>query len=130
MNLNKVAVITVSYISINIFTFFFNYALINSPYSLGPSSLFNFRSYFLANILVGLIAGVLGGGILVFVNSQLFRRKSFKFAMLTTLTAYVLIFVLINVVTIFTIVLAEQGFSGVSFDSINNGPLQIGSKSS
>jgi adenylate cyclase len=118
MNLNKVAVITVSYISINIFTFFFNYALINSPYSLGPSSLFNFRSYFLANILVGLIAGVLGGGILVFVNSQLFRRRSFKFAMLTTLTAYVLIFVLINVVTIFTIVLAEQGFSGVSFDSI------------
>ena len=118
MNLNKVAVITVGYILINIFIFFFNYALINSPYSLGPSPLFNFKSYFLANILVGLIAGVLGGVILVSVNSQLFRRRSFKFAMLTTLTAYVLIFVLVNVVTIFTTVLAEQGFSGVSFDAL------------
>ncbi|WP_027076330.1 adenylate/guanylate cyclase domain-containing protein [Maribacter antarcticus] len=118
MNLNKVAVITVGYILINIFIFFFNYTLINSPVSLGPSSLFNFKSYFLANILVGLIAGVLGGFILVSVNSQLFRRRSFKFAMLTTLTAYVLIFVLVNVVTTFTTALAEHGFSGVSFDAL------------
>lgn len=118
MNLNKVAVITIGYILINIFIFFFNYALINSPYSLGPSPLFNFRIYFLSNIVVGLIAGVLGGIILVSVNSQLFRRRSFKFAMLTTLTAYVLIFVLVNVVTTFTNVLVEQGFSGVSFDTI------------
>lgn len=118
INLNKVAVITVGYILINIFIFFFNYALINSPYSLGPSSLFSFRSYFLSNILVGLIAGILGGIILVSVNSQLFRKRSFKFAMLTTLTAYVLVFVLINVITTFTNVLAEQGFSGVSFEAI------------
>lgn len=118
MNLNKVAVITVGYTLINIFIFFFNYALINSPYSLGPSPLFNFKSYFLANILVGLIAGVLGGIILVSVNSQLFRRRSFKFANLTTLAAYVLIFALVNVVTTFTTVLAEHGFSGVSYDAI------------
>jgi len=118
INLNKVAVITVGYILINIFIFFFNYALINSPYSLGPSSLFSFRSYFLSNILVGLISGILGGIILVSVNSQLFRKRSFKFAMLTTLTAYVLVFVLINVITTFTNVLAEQGFSGVSFEAI------------
>lgn len=69
MNLNKVAVITVGYILINIFIFFFNYALINSPYSLGPSPLFNFKSYFLSNILVGLIGGVLGGVAVVSVNS-------------------------------------------------------------
>lgn len=118
MTLNKVAVITAGYILINIFIFFFNYALINSPYSLGPSSQFNFRSIFLTNLLIGLISGVLGGFILVFVNSQLFRRRSFKFAMLTTLTAYVLIFAFINVVTTFTTALAEQGFSGISFDAL------------
>ena len=118
MNLNKIAVITVGFILINLFIFFFNYALINSPYSLGPSSLFNVRSYFLTNILIGLIAGVLGGILLVSVNSQLFRRRSFKFAMLTTLAAYVLIFVLTTLVATFSNVLAEQGFSGVSFDAI------------
>jgi adenylate cyclase len=118
MNLNKIALITIGFILINLFIFFFNYALINSPYSLGPSSLFNVRSYFLTNILIGLIAGVLGGILLVSVNSQLFRRKSFKFAMLTTLIAYVLIFVLTTLVATFTNVLGEQGFSGVSFDAI------------
>ncbi len=89
MDLNKVAVITIGYVIINLFIFFFNYALINSPYSLGPSLQFSVKSYLLTNILIGLIAGVLGGVLLVSVNSQLFRRRSFKFAILTTLISYV-----------------------------------------
>jgi adenylate cyclase len=106
------------YVIINIFIFFFNYALINSPYSLGPSPQFNVKSYLLANILIGLIAGVLGGILLVLVNSQLFRRRSFKFAMLTTLIAYVLIFLLVTFVATLVNLLGEYGLQGISYDGI------------
>jgi len=118
LNLHKVAIITLGYIIINLFLFFFNYALINSPYSLGPSPQFNVKSYFLTNILIGVITGILGGVLLVSVNSQLFRRRSFKFAMLTTLFAYVLIFLLVTIVATFVNLLGEHGLQGISYAKI------------
>jgi adenylate cyclase len=88
------------------------------PYSLGPSPQFNAVAYFLTTILTGLIAGVLGGVLLVWVNSQLFRRRSFKFAMLTTLTAYVLIFVFVSLVATLAMLIGEYGLLGISSDSM------------
>ena len=117
-NLHQVTLITLGYVAINLFLFFFNYALINSPYSLGPSPLFSVKGYFLTNVLIGVITGVLGGVLLVSVNSQLFRRRSFKFAMLTTLLAYVLIFLVVTIVATFANLLGEHGLQGISYDVI------------
>jgi adenylate cyclase len=117
-NFHKVALITLGYVIINVFLFFYNYTLINSPYSLGPSLLFTIKSYLFTNILIGVIAGVLGGVLLVTVNSQLFRKRSFKFAMLTTLIAYVLIFILVTFVATFVNILADHGLQGISYDTI------------
>ena len=116
MNLNKVVVITICYVIINLFLFFFNYALINSVYSLGPSPQFNTGSYFITNLIIGLIAGILGGISLVSVNSHLFRRRSFKFAMLATLLFYILTFILVTLVAIITSLIGEHGLNGISFD--------------
>ena len=118
MNLHKVALITLGFFAINLFIFYFNYALLNSVYSLGPSLQFNVKNYLLTNILVGVIAGVLAGILLVSVNSRLFRRRSFKFAMITTLVAYVLIFLLVTFVGIFVNLLVEQGLQGISYDTV------------
>jgi len=118
LNIHKVALIALGYVIISLFLFFFNYALIYSPYSLGPSLLFNVKSYLLTNILIGIIAGVLGGVLLVSVNSQLFRRRSFKFAMLTTVIAYVLIFLLVTIVATFVNLLGDHGLQGISYDII------------
>jgi adenylate cyclase len=118
INLGKVAIITIGYVLLNIFIFFFIYSIINSPYSLGPSPQFNVSAYFLTAILIGLIAGLLGGVLLVWVNSQLFRRRSFKFAMLTTLIAYVLIFLLVSLVATLAMLIGEYGLLGISFDSM------------
>ncbi len=118
MDLNKVAVITIGYVIIYVFLFFFNYALINSPYSLGPSQEFNVKSYLLTNLVAGVVTGLLGGTLLVSVNNQLFRRRSFKFAMLTTLMAYMLIFLLVTIASSIAYVLGNDGLQGISFDSI------------
>lgn len=113
---HKVAIITLAYVIISLFLFFFNYALINSPYSLGPSPLFNVKSYLLTNILIGIIAGVLGGILLVSVNSHLFRRRSFKFAMLTTILAYVMIFLLVTTIATLVNLFAIHEEQEVSFE--------------
>ncbi len=118
MNLNKVAVITIGYILITIFISFFNYTLINSPYSLGPSEEFSVKSYLLTNLISGLVTGLLSGTLLVSVNNQLFRRRSFKFAMLTTLMAYISIFLLVTIVSSIAYVLGQEGLKEISYDSI------------
>ena len=52
---------------------------------------------------MGLIAGIFGGTLLIFVNSVYFRRKSFRFTLLTTAITYTLIFtIIILVITAFT----------------------------
>ena len=121
MNIGKVAVITACYILFNIFIAFYNIAMYNSPFSLGPSELFDSESHIQINLFVGLIAGIFGGATLVLVNGQLFRRKSFRFAMLTTAGAYIVIFVIITVfVTLFS-VRAEFGNQVFSLEALRFG---------
>jgi len=117
-NFQKIAFITLGYVTINLFLFIFNYAVINSYYSLGPSAFFDVKSYFLTNLLIGVVAGVLGGVLLVSVNSQYFRKRSFKFAMLTTLFAYVLIFSIVTFTATLANLIGGVGLQGISFPSI------------
>ena len=117
-NFRKVGIITLSYVIINLFLFFLNYAFLHSSYSLGPSILYNIKTYLLTSLLVGLTGGVLAGVLLVYVNNKLFRKRSFKFSMLTTFIAYAVIFLLVNLVAIFTNVLAVNGLSGISHEII------------
>ena len=119
INIRKVALITLGYVLINIHNFFYNYALIHSPYSTGPSPLFLPEAGLLLSIAIGIVSGVLVGVLLVWVNSQLFRRKSFRFAILTTFTAYVLIFTLAMLINQFFLIFAEHGITGVSYDSMS-----------
>jgi len=118
LNISKVAIITLGYVLLNAFIFFFTYTVINSPFSLGSSTQFNAKAYFLTTLLIGLIAGSLGGVLLVWVNGKLFRRRSFKFAMLTTLIAYILIFVLVSLVASLAMLMGENGVKGISFGSM------------
>ena len=118
MDINKVALITLGYLLINIFIFFFNIALLNSPYSLGPSEEFSAQTYLFTNLFTGVIVGVLVGILLVSINNQLFRKRSFKFAMLTTLIAYVLIFLLVTVGSTSIYIIVEEGLQGISYDII------------
>lgn len=119
MNIQKVALIALGYTIINLFIFLFHYVIINSPYSLGPSLEFNVKYHFLTNLLIGLIAGILGGILLVFVNSQYFRKRSFKYAMFTTLIAYIIIFIFVTFLAIFVNLIAINGIQGITSEKID-----------
>jgi adenylate cyclase len=95
-NLGKLAVIAVGYLLFSLFVAFFNIAMLNSSFSLGGSASFDPETYLWVNVMVGLVAGIGGGSVLIFVNGQVFRRKSFRFAMGTTALAYVIMFVFIT----------------------------------
>ena len=67
------------------------------------------------NTIIGIIAGVFGGMMMVYVNGSLFRKKSFRFAILTTLTAYSSIFIFISVaVPSFMILLKINVFGDIT----------------
>ncbi len=115
LDFQKVALITTAYVGINLFFFFFNYALLNSPYSKGPTPQFIAINYFYTNVFIGVIAGLLGGVLLVTINSQVFRKRSFKFAMLSTLVSYVSIFVLVTLVATFVNTAVENGWQNTTY---------------
>lgn len=118
MDISKVVFITACYVLLNLFIAFFSIAMIHSPYSLGASELFEIKTHLGISVLVGLIAGVCGGAMLVLVNGKVFRRKSFRFAMLTTAAAYVLIFVVITGVVTSIYIWTELGDQLVFSDSL------------
>lgn len=97
MNIQKVGVITIFYVLIDIFTSFFSRAILNSPFSLGPSEEFVFKNHLMINIIAGIVAGLLGGSMLVTVNSKVFRKKSFGFALRVTAASFIVIFLIVAV---------------------------------
>ena len=107
-NLKQVATITLFYVMINWFLVFYTISLLQSDWSLGMIQEFTLSTYFIANTAVGLIAGICGGTALVYVNSKLFRRKSFGYAMSFTLLSYTAIYVLIVFVIPIVILFLER----------------------
>ena len=97
-NIYKVSVITVAYVIFSWLLFLYSHTFLTSTWSLGIVENYNVWYYLLSNTLIGIIAGVFGGMMMVYVNGSLFRKKSFRFAMLTTLTGYSSIFIFISIV--------------------------------
>ena len=100
LNVDKVFLITIAYALISIFISTFVYAVLNSPFSLGPSEMFDPRRQIFANLLTSTIAGILGGSTLVWVNGSLFRKRPFYFSIMVTAIMYVIVFgftLLVNV---------------------------------
>ncbi|MFC2124186.1 adenylate/guanylate cyclase domain-containing protein [Bacteroidota bacterium] len=112
MDITNVAVITLAYLMISWFITIYNHSIILSNFSLGPSEQNNFTINFLINTLIGFIAGVSGGALLVTVNNKIFRKRSFRYAMLTTASGYVLIFLFITtLVSVITAILIADDSS-------------------
>ena len=101
MEMGKVIWITIFFVLINIFLVLHNEVILNSRFSLGPSDAYSFKIHLISNIIAGFCSGILGGALLVFVNSRLFRKRSFGSAMTITAVGFVMVFFLVTVVTFF-----------------------------
>jgi adenylate cyclase len=63
-----------------------------SPFSLGVSETYDFTAILVISVFIGLLIGLSGGSVMVFVNYKLFQKKSFRFALLATAISYVLLY--------------------------------------
>ncbi len=97
MNVQKVAVITVAYVLFNMFLSLYNTAIHSTPYSLGVSKIYSLGSELLTNLIVGLLAGISSGTMLIFVNGRYFKRRSFGLALTVTGIFYVVVFLCISI---------------------------------
>ncbi|MFT4681971.1 MAG: adenylate cyclase [Granulosicoccus sp.] len=100
LNLGKVLIITVVYALISLFVGAFFYVVLNSPFSLGPSELYDAKRQVFANLFTSTIAGIVGGSTLVFVNGSVFQKRPFYFSIIIASIMYVFVFgfgLLVNV---------------------------------
>ncbi len=109
-DLEKVVVIAVAYLLLSCFIALYKDALLHSELSLGPANAHHFWRDLLANLIVGLMAGLLGGSLLVWVNGELFKKQSFRYAMITTALGYIGIFFLISLVVGVVMIGIDVGF--------------------
>ena len=114
--IGQVLLITLGYVLINLFFYFQTSAIIFSPFSLGPSDLFDPDSFLLINVLVGIMAGLLGGTSLVLVNGRYFRKRSFGFALLTTAASYISIFWTVNLMAVFVRLSRQYGLGSITYE--------------
>jgi adenylate cyclase len=121
MNIRNTAVITICLTLFNLFIALYNGAMITSPFSAGPSEIFDFKFHVIANLLSGLGIGILGGAALIPVNKLLFRRKSFRFALLTTASAYTLFFVVVTFSITSSNVYRDLGDKALSMEGLKYG---------
>ena len=108
--------ITIGFVVINTFIALLIDSTLSSNYSLGPSKTYSFVYYITLSVLVGIIAGALGGISLVVVNNYIFRKKSFGYGLASTAIFFVIVFGIVN--TINSIVIANLTLDNPSIGEI------------
>ncbi len=99
-DISKVMVITVLFVLISLYMAFLNDG-VASQYCVALSERYDANLHYITSTISGLMAGILGGSTLVYVNQRFFRKKSYGYAMKATILAYTMVFVFIMIVTAF-----------------------------
>lgn len=99
MDFQKVVTITLAYIVVNVFMAILVHAILSSSYSIGPSAEYSFTSYLGLSVIIGSIAGIMGGVVMVKINKSLFRKRSFSVALMITAVVFILVFFIVNLVS-------------------------------
>ena len=98
LQLAKIGVIVVSWVIIGFVISVYDYVLISTNLTNGPSETYAFINAMGFNMSAGLIGSVLGGAFLVFILEEKFRTKSYGFTVLAVLVSFILITAFITVV--------------------------------
>ncbi|MFT6026510.1 MAG: adenylate cyclase [Psychroserpens sp.] len=117
LNIGKVFLITVVYALVSLFLTTFVHSVLHSPFSLGPSVLFNHERQLFTGVLTSIMAGIVSGSTLVWVNGTLFRKRPFYYSMLVTAIMYLTVFGMIMVINVFVIARFYRG-ANASFDQM------------
>ena len=106
MNIKNIAVIMIAWTLIGIFITFYNNTLINTPFlSSGPSEIYQLKIQLGIWSLISALGGLFAGTFLVYINSRVFRKKSFRYALITTACSYIILFAVL--MTLYLIIRAQ-----------------------
>lgn len=114
---SRVAAITIAWLLIFWFLFFYDAMLLHGDMSLGPSAIYSMPLFFIFYTFLGSMGGLFGGISLVFVNDWVFRRKPFRYGLIVTAMTYLFAFPVITL-------LAGGAFFWIR-DGGNAGPWEI-----
>jgi adenylate cyclase len=96
INLKVIFSIMIAWTLVGVFIVFYNNTLLNTPYlSIGPSKIYKLNVQLLIWSFISALGGLIAGSFLVYINSKIFRKKSFRYALITTLYSYVILFIVL-----------------------------------
>ena len=96
MNIKTVIITMTSWTLVGVFVVFYNNSLLSTPYlSLGPSKIYQFKVQLGIWSLISSLGGLIAGTFLVVINRKVFRKKSFRYALISTVCSYMLLFVVL-----------------------------------
>ncbi len=106
MNIKSVFIIMIAWTLIGIFITFYNNTLINTPFlSSGPSEIYQLKIQLGIWSFISALGGLFAGTFLVYINSRVFRKKSFRYALIATVCSYIILFILL--MTVYLIIRAQ-----------------------
>lgn len=89
----------IAWILIGVFIVFYNNTLLNTPFlSHGPSEIYQLDVQLGIWTFISAIGGLFAGVFLVNINSRVFRKKSFRYALVTITYSYILLFTILMIV--------------------------------
>jgi adenylate cyclase len=96
MNIRAVIITMITWSIVGIFVVCYNNSLLSTPYlSLGPSKIYQFKIQLGIWSFISSLGGLISGTFLVEINRKLFRKKSFRYALITTVYSYMLLFIVL-----------------------------------
>ena len=114
MNIKSIIIIMICWELIGIFIVFYNHTLLNTPFiSLGPAKIYQTKVQLGIWIFISAIGGLFSGSTLVYINNKVFRKKSFRYALITTIYSYSILylFLMITYLTIRSFIALVDSYS-------------------
>ena len=121
--ISKVLWITLAWTIVSIFQFFNGYAILHSVKF--DFKLINPEVYFMGSLVTGILAGIIGGSVLVFVWEKSLRNKNYGAALFQLFWTYILTYLMVSLGTNFyyylsntLIEFSDMGFFAFSFSEM------------
>ncbi|MEM6630881.1 MAG: adenylate/guanylate cyclase domain-containing protein [Bacteroidota bacterium] len=101
-HVQTVALITLVYVLFGLLVSLYNYSLLSDYVNPENFGRYNPTLDILINVIIGLIAGIIGGSGAIWLNQELFRKRSYGYSLLTTFILFTLLFTIITLIVAIT----------------------------
>jgi adenylate cyclase len=97
IKLRQLAILTIAWLLIGVMMTVYDYLVIHTNSSLGPSADYSFRLYLVMNMGSALVGSLLGGSLLIFFVNVKYQDKSYGYTLIAVSISFIIVILVIIV---------------------------------